>query len=220
MRTPAAFLPPLAALSIAAFAFAPGPASAQSRGCGAPLSSAPVEHAGETPVFTGVDHDDRAFTLTQDPKTGAWALWVISNFTEQSDGVAIGTPCLVVAGAQSKVLAGPASEMVTVQSGQPAAEATDIADAGKVADAPADAGTETYRVASVDRGDVLDLRSGAGTDFPSLVRMPRDATGISVGSCKSVDGYRFPWCEVAWQGTQGWASACCLEGERTGRRLD
>jgi hypothetical protein len=218
MGTRAAFLGPLAAMIMAAASASllAGGAFAQSPGCGVPLSSTPVDHAGETPVFTAIDHDDRAFTLTRDPKTGAWALWVISRFTEQGEGIAIGTPCLVVAGAVSKLLAegDPATIAAEPTPGEPAVEVA------AVAATPPDPDVETYRVTRIDADEVLDLRTGAGTDFPSIEQIPPDATGISVGSCKSVEGYRHPWCEATWQGKQGWASACCLEGERTGQRLD
>ncbi len=201
----------LAAAAATALAAADG-AMAQTNGCGAPLSSMPFDHTAEAPVFTGVDHDNRAFTLTRDPETGAWALWVISEFMEQGDGVAVGIPCPVVAGSESKVITAPAAEVA----------AAPQADTGTAAAPQAleTAAAETFRVTRVDRGKVLDLRSGAGTDFPSLAAMPPDASGIVVGSCKAVDGYRYSWCEATWQGTQGWASACCLESETTGRRLD
>lgn len=192
-----------------------GTAQAQDTGCGVPLSSMPTDHTNEAPVFTGIDHDNRAFTLTRNPETGAWALWVISEFTEQSGGLAVGRPCPVVAGSDSKMLNGIMPEIAAAA---PAAEGSSPSQT--VAVAPAAEIAETFRVTDVDDGEVLDLRSGAGTDFASLVEMPADASGIAVGACKPVDGYRFPWCEVTWQGTQGWASACCLESERDGRRLD
>jgi hypothetical protein len=188
-------------------------AAAQSSECGAPLSSVPIDHSSETAVFAGVDHDNRAFTLTRNPDTGAWALWVISEFTEQTGGLEVGIPCIVVAGSQSQLMASSPPMVADVPiSGDAPAEV--VAAAAPVED------VETFRVTSVDVGEVLDLRTGAGTDFPSIAEMPPDASGIAIGSCKAVEGYNYPWCEVTWQGSEGWASACCLEGEKTGRRLD
>lgn len=70
--------------------------------------------------------------------------------------------------------------------------------------------------------EVLDIRAGPGTDFESIAQVPADGDGVAVTaeSCKAVDGYQYPWCEVAWEGRKGWASACCLESERTGLRLE
>ena len=212
MGTRATLLSLTAAVPVAALICVQS-ALAQGEGCGSPLSSMPVDHAGETPVFNGIDHDNRAFTLTQDPETGAWALWVISEFTEQSGGVSVGTPCVVVAGSESKMLSATAAGVAELPaSTEPTEEVAAVTE--PVTEA------ETFRVTQIADGEVLDLRTGAGTDFPSIAAMPAGASGIAVGSCKTVDGYRFPWCEATWQGTQGWASACCLESEGTGRRLD
>lgn len=207
-------------LSLAAFALVavgmsirPEATVAQTDGCGAPLSTVPVDHSGETPVFTAIDHDNRSFTVTRNAETGAWALWVISEFTEQSSGVEVGRPCIVIAGAESKLLMATAPQVADTAVGEQGN--VEVASA-----APPSEDMETYRVTRVAADAVLDLRSGAGTDFPSILRIPPDATGITVGSCKSVDGYRYPWCEASWQGKDGWASACCLVSERTGRRLD
>src|SRR5690606_18353966 len=79
---------------------------------------------------------------------------------------------------------------------------------------------ETFKVVGLRARARLDLRSGPGTENASLVQLAPGSSGVVVGSCRTVDGYRHPWCEVAWEGTEGWASACCLEGEVTGRRPD
>jgi hypothetical protein len=215
MGTRAFPLAPALLTAMALSAQLPEGAAAQSSSeCGAPLSSVPIDHSSETAVFTGVDHDNRAFTLTRNPDTGAWALWVISEFTEQTGGLEVGIPCIVVAGSQSQLMA--SSPPAIADASIPAVGSAEVVAA---AAAPAEE-VETFRVSGVDDGEVLDLRTGAGTDFPSIAEMPPDAAGITVGSCKDVDGYNYPWCEAAWQGNEGWASACCLEGEKTGRRLD
>lgn len=185
-------------------------AAAQSMPCGSTIETL-IDHTGETPVFTGSDANDHAFTLTRNPETGAWALWAITEFTKESGGLEIGKPCVVIEGRESKMLDTPAEE-------------PEVAAAAESSPEPAAAQTEpqaeTFRVTRVDRGKVLDLRAGPGTENESIRQIPRDGTGIVVGSCKDVDGYQYPWCEATWDGAQGWASACCLEGERTGRRLD
>jgi hypothetical protein len=197
-----------AALGVSAFA-GTSAASAQSMPCGATVETL-IDHTGETAVFTGIDGNDHAFTLTRNEETGAWALWAITEFTKETGGLEVGKPCVVIDGGESKMLSPPAEEEAVAAAAEAQAE-------------PASAQTEeseTFRVTRVDRGDVLDLRTGPGTDNESIRQIPRDGSGIVVGACKVVDGYQYPWCEATWEGAQGWASACCLEGERTGRRLD
>jgi hypothetical protein len=198
-----------AALGVSAFAAATG-AAAQSMPCGSSIETL-IDHTGETPVFTGSDANDHAFTLTRNPETGAWALWAITEFTKESGGLEIGRPCVVIEGGESKMLDAPAEEPEVAAT----AEAT-----SEPASAQTETEAETFRVTQVDRGKVLDLRAGPGTENESIRQIPPDGSGIVVGSCKAVDGYQYPWCEATWDGAQGWASACCLEGERTGRRLD
>lgn len=196
-----------AALGVSAFAGATA-ATAQSMPCGSTVETL-IDHTGETAVFTGIDGNNHAFTLTRNEETGAWALWAITEFTKETGGLEVGKPCVVIDGGESKMLSAPVKEDAVAA----AAEAAP-------ASAQAEAEAETFRVTRVDRGEVLDLRTGPGTDNESIRQIPPDGSGIVVGSCRDVDGYQYPWCEATWDGAQGWASACCLEGERTGRRLD
>jgi hypothetical protein len=209
MATPPPFLPiAIVSILLSAGGLVAQPAAAQ----GSPCSVEPGrDHAGETPLFTGIDQSSRPFTLTRNQETGAWSLWVVMEFTKEEGGLEVGKPCLVLTGDESKMLAA-------------AGEAPDAVAATGSPDTPVVASTEpvaeTYRVTGLAAGKVLDLRSGPGTDYPSVLQMPPESTGVVVGSCKEVGGYQYPWCEATFEGTQGWASACCLEGERTGRRLE
>ncbi len=81
-------------------------------------------------------------------------------------------------------------------------------------------GRESYRVTAVANWDVLNMRSGPGTNYSIVVPIPPDGSGIYVSSCRSVSGYRTKWCQASWQGYSGWASACCLISERSGRPAD
>jgi len=219
----------LVAASLAAGIFlAPATAAAQN----APCVDPGPDQAGETPIFTGSDHDDRVFTLSQNKETGAWTLVVISEFQKDAGGLEIGRPCVMVLGRDSKLLdALPPTEAVA-NDAQPAPEAVQpggkivasVASADSVAEGSAAAETdaETYRVTRLGGDEILDIRTGPGTDFESIAQVPADEGGVAVtaDSCKAVDGYQHPWCEVAWGGHKGWASACCLEGERTGLKLE
>lgn len=205
-------------------------AAGQGIGCVAPSADAGADRAGETPIFTGSDHDNRVFTLTQNKETGAWTLMMIGEFEKGEGGLEIGIPCVVAAGKDSKLLdAVPPAEAVAGD-GSPAPDGTTSgetvavapAEAGGETSAGGEAGDETYRVTELASDEVLDIRTGPGTDFESIAQVPPDGAGVAVtaDSCKAVDGYRHPWCEVAWEGHKGWASACCLESERTGLRLE
>jgi hypothetical protein len=212
-------IPPFAvAAAILAAGFLAGPSDAAAQGdpCRDLSTGLWGDHTGEVLVFTGVDHANRAFTLTQNPDTGTWALWAVTQFKKEEGGLEIGQPCVVIAGADSKLLTGAAAEAVAAAEApeepdpQPAPAEAAVAEATPV--------EETFKVVGIRARARLDLRSGPGTDNASLVQMAPGSSGVVVGSCRTVDGYRHPWCEVTWQGTEGWASACCLEGEVTGRR--
>ncbi len=79
---------------------------------------------------------------------------------------------------------------------------------------------ETYRVVGVAGNDVLNMRTGPGTGHGIVTGIPPNGTGVRVSGCQAVSGYSSKWCTVTWQGISGWASACCLAGERTGRQPD
>jgi uncharacterized protein YraI len=86
--------------------------------------------------------------------------------------------------------------------------------------APTARGPETFRVTGVESWDYLNLRAGPGTNYQIVIGIPPNGSGVTVGGCRDVQGYRNRWCEASWQGYQGWTSSCCLVGERSGRRLD
>ena len=79
---------------------------------------------------------------------------------------------------------------------------------------------ESFRVVGVASNDVLNIRSGPGTQFPIVAEIPPNGGDVAVYSCRQVAGYSNAWCEVSWQGVDGWASSCCLVGEASGRRPD
>jgi hypothetical protein len=217
---------------VASVAFIGQAASAEQKpGCGSLPGELQAAHMGETPIFSGNDHDNRVFTLTQDKKTGAWSLWVITEFKKEAGGLELGKPCIVAAGNESKVLDAGAPENTAINDAptkthQPVVVAKASAEAATDAPvevavataAPSDA--ETYRVTGIAAGEILGLRAGPGTNFPTIVPIPSDGAGVAIGSCKKVKGYRYRWCEASWEGHKGWASACCLASSLTGRRLD
>ena len=75
----------------------------------------------------------------------------------------------------------------------------------------------TFRVlADVSEG-VLNIRQGPGPNFGIVAGIPANATDVSVGRCRRMEGGgSTPWCEVRWRAYSGWASACCMVDVVTG----
>jgi restriction system protein len=64
---------------------------------------------------------------------------------------------------------------------------------------------ETHLI-NVPPNDILNLRSGPGTRFPSIAKLPADASGILVFDQDQVwDGDTW-WCPVEWNGLRGYVS--------------
>ena len=77
--------------------------------------------------------------------------------------------------------------------------------------------SERYQVNGIADNDVLNMRAGPGTDHPIVTAIPPDGSGISVGECQVVEGYRYDWCHVSWHGLSGWVSGGFLLNEQTGQ---
>jgi hypothetical protein len=54
----------------------------------------------------------------------------------------------------------------------------------------------------------LNLRSGPGASFQQIASIPEGST-VLVGRCVKPEGL-LPFCELEWQGKNGWASSCCM----------
>ena len=85
---------------------------------------------------------------------------------------------------------------------------------------PANAASETYRVLESVSEGVLNMRAGPSVDSRLIVAIPGNSRGLEVFRCASgKDGTsKFAWCNVKWQGYEGWVSSCCILGEQSSRR--
>jgi SH3-like domain-containing protein len=64
--------------------------------------------------------------------------------------------------------------------------------------APPAEGAATYRVVSVERGDVLNMRAGPSSGHAIVGSIPPSETGVrAVGPCRD-------WCQVEYKGVAGW----------------
>jgi Bacterial SH3 domain len=80
--------------------------------------------------------------------------------------------------------------------------------AGEAFDGPAPAAGEAVSVVGVASGDVLNVRSGPGTDQEIVATLAPDATAVATGSARLLP--ESLWFEVEAGGTTGWASAAFL----------
>ncbi|WP_136634565.1 caspase family protein [Pseudooceanicola onchidii] len=66
--------------------------------------------------------------------------------------------------------------------------------------------TGLYRVVDHPMDQLLNVRTGPGTEFPIVGELAPDATNIQVGDCQRVKGWKMRWCSVRHaSGTIGWA---------------
>ncbi len=75
-----------------------------------------------------------------------------------------------------------------------------------------------YRVIGHTWPDMLNVRSGPGTQYPVTSRIPDNGINVRVFNCIFVPGYSWKWCRVEYKGNRGWAYAKYLADMRTGRR--
>ena len=66
--------------------------------------------------------------------------------------------------------------------------------------------TGIYHVVDHPMNELLNVRSGPGSDFPVVGELAPNATDIRVGDCQRVKGWKLRWCTVQHaSGTIGWA---------------
>ncbi len=64
----------------------------------------------------------------------------------------------------------------------------------------------TYRVIDVSRGDYLNVREGAGSNYPVVARLEPDTGGITLGTKRTANG-ETTWQEIFVDGHSGWVNA-------------
>lgn len=71
------------------------------------------------------------------------------------------------------------------------------------------AAASQFKVVKVESWDTLNMRSGPGVSNAVVVRLPHNASGLTmVGDSKTVG--RTGWVQVSWQGNTGWVSKAYL----------
>ncbi|MGE4244779.1 MAG: SH3 domain-containing protein [Parvibaculaceae bacterium] len=76
-------------------------------------------------------------------------------------------------------------------------------------------GERIYRVIDHRAPDMLNVRSGPGTQFGIVTRIAADARDVRVSECQTVSGYAFKWCLTDYNGERGWVYARYLADTRT-----
>ena len=64
----------------------------------------------------------------------------------------------------------------------------------------------TYRVIGVSRGDYLNVREGAGSNYPVVARLEPDTGGITLGTKRTAND-ETTWQEIFVDGHSGWVNA-------------
>jgi uncharacterized protein YraI len=64
-----------------------------------------------------------------------------------------------------------------------------------------------YQVHNVKPNDVLNMRSGNGSSFPIVAKLPHDGTGIELLD----KGCATAWCRIRYQGKEGWVNTAFLK---------
>ncbi|MEM0898474.1 MAG: hypothetical protein AAGI92_00805 [Pseudomonadota bacterium] len=75
---------------------------------------------------------------------------------------------------------------------------------------------QTWRVRAAVSQGYQNVRSGPGTNYPIVFRIPAQVGGITMRRCQRPDpgGGRYDWCEIGFQGQIGWLSSNGIEQER------
>src|SRR5262245_1573954 len=106
--------------------------------------------------------------------------------------------------AEDKADAGERSRTAPEQAVTPAAQeqAPSMRPAPPAAKRAAD---PAYKVANVERDDVLNVRSGPSTEFDVIAALPPESRGVTMtGACQ------LGWCPVQHQSTRGWVNRTYL----------
>ena len=69
-------------------------------------------------------------------------------------------------------------------------------------------GIATFRIANVERSDVLNVRHGPAADYPAIGVLPADGRGVKItGQCQT------QWCPIQHQDVSGWVNRMFLASE-------
>jgi uncharacterized protein YraI len=64
----------------------------------------------------------------------------------------------------------------------------------------------TYRVIKISKGDYLNVRTGAGSTYPIVMKLEPDTAGIVLGANR-VANRETMWQEIIVNGQTGWVNA-------------
>ena len=67
----------------------------------------------------------------------------------------------------------------------------------------------TYHVIGIPLGDYLNVREGAGSDYPVVTRLEPSAGGILLGTQRVANGDT-TWQEITVHGQTGWVNAAYI----------
>jgi uncharacterized caspase-like protein/uncharacterized protein YraI len=86
-----------------------------------------------------------------------------------------------------------------------------LVDAASSAEPSAHAGL--YSVVDHPANELLNIRSGPGTQYAVVSELVPYAYDVVVTDCQAVDGYEFRWCNLSWNNVAGWGYGRYLQDQ-------
>src|SRR5262249_24678724 len=139
--------------------------------------------------------------------TGVVLVWVVRAVTNQPTRPSVAPPP-TPAIAQSTATRSPPVEMASETSPSPIAAETPH-------DAPVAPSTlprDTYQVTGIPQGDYLNVREGAGPNYPVVTKL-EPGTGVILLSTKRIASGATTWQEITVHGQTGWVNAAYIAQE-------
>jgi uncharacterized caspase-like protein/uncharacterized protein YraI len=86
-----------------------------------------------------------------------------------------------------------------------------------LADGPSAAASSAYAgpysVVDHPADQLLNIRSGPGTQYAVVSELVPYAQDVAVTDCQAIDGYEFRWCNLSWNNVSGWGYGRYLQDQ-------
>jgi len=71
-----------------------------------------------------------------------------------------------------------------------------------------------YSVVDHPANELLNIRSGPGTQYPVVAELVPYALDVKVTDCQAIDDYEYRWCNLSWNRVSGWGYGRYLQDEQ------
>jgi uncharacterized protein YgiM (DUF1202 family) len=173
--------------------------------CGAPAQS-PIFPPPLPRRARSASRAKRLFWGTIALLTGVVLVLVVRAVTNPPNSPSV-APSPTPATAQSTTTSSPPVEMTSEMSPGPVAAETPHSSDAPVAPSPPPG--DTYQVIGIPEGDYLNVREGAGADYPVVTKLEPGTGGIRL-STKRIASGAAAWQEITVHGQTGWVNAAYI----------